>query len=222
MKFLHTSDLHIGKKLDGITRLDEQREVLGEIVSIARERGVDAVIISGDVFDTFVPSADAEAAFYDFAAELSDKKRAVIVISGNHDDEDRLFASGVLALKNGIFFCGRDNAFPKMQVGNVKIIDSGRYFIELSDGKDVPLHRTKQKVMNIFVIAVIMAFFIGEVFLLDMYYKKKYKTGADSNVAPVKADAANPIQNVLPTVIRVVVSEDINKLADYKSELADL
>lgn len=136
MKFLHTSDLHIGKKLDGITRLDEQREVLGEIVSIARERGVDAVIISGDVFDTFVPSTDAEAAFYGFAAELSGKKRAVIVISGNHDDEDRLFASGVLALKNGIFFCGRDNAFPKMQVGNVKIIDSGRYFIELSDGKD--------------------------------------------------------------------------------------
>lgn len=75
--------------------------------------------------------------------------------------------------------------------------------------------------MNIFLIAIIMAFFIGEVFLLDMYYKKKYKT-AVSNVAPVKADAANPIQNVLPTVIRVVVSEDSNKLAEYKSELADL
>ncbi len=68
-----------------------------------------------------------------------------------------------------------------------------------------------------------MAFLSGEVFLLYRYYKKKYKTaGADSNVAPVKADAANPIQNVLPTVIRVVVSEDSNKLAEYKSELADL
>ena len=52
MKFLHTSDLHIGKKLDGKSRIDEQAQVLSEIVGICEAEKVDVVLLAGDVFDT--------------------------------------------------------------------------------------------------------------------------------------------------------------------------
>ena len=60
MKFLHTADWHIGKTLKGRDRLDEQRAVLGEIVRIAEEQQVDAVLMAGDVYDSVAPSAPAQ------------------------------------------------------------------------------------------------------------------------------------------------------------------
>ena len=60
MKFLHTSDWHVGKTLKGRSRLDEQRAVLGEIVRIAREEAVDAVLVAGDLYETSAPTAAAQ------------------------------------------------------------------------------------------------------------------------------------------------------------------
>ena len=60
MKILHTSDWHVGKTLKGRDRLDEQRAVLAEIVGIAREHEVDAVLVAGDLYDAAVPSAEAQ------------------------------------------------------------------------------------------------------------------------------------------------------------------
>ena len=57
MKFLHTSDWHIGKTLKGRSRLDEQRAVLGEIVRIARKEAFDAILVAGDLYETSAPSA---------------------------------------------------------------------------------------------------------------------------------------------------------------------
>ncbi|MBQ7643101.1 MAG: exonuclease subunit SbcD [Clostridia bacterium] len=129
MKFLHTSDLHIGKKLDGKSRIDEQAQVLSEIVGICEAEKVDVVLLAGDVFDTFIPSAEAEELFFEFASSLSASKRAVIAVSGNHDDADRLLASRVIAMKQGIFLCGGDNDFPNCSIGDIKITACGKNYI---------------------------------------------------------------------------------------------
>ena len=112
MKFLHTSDLHIGKKLDGsFSRLIEQEKVLWEIADIAKAEKVDIILIAGDIFDTYVPSSDAENLFFEFANYLSDLGITAVCISGNHDDADRLTAAKALAAKRGVYLCGGNNDF---------------------------------------------------------------------------------------------------------------
>src|SRR5215470_12469529 len=85
MRFLHTSDWHIGKALKGHSRLDEQREVLREIVGIAREQAVDAVLVAGDLYDSAAPSAPAQQLVVRTLLALRDTGAAVIAIAGNHD-----------------------------------------------------------------------------------------------------------------------------------------
>ena len=106
MKILHTSDWHLGKKLEGFPRINEQKEILDEIAEIAEKENVDLVIAAGDVYDTFVPQSEAEDLFFDSAVKLSANGRILIIISGNHDDALRLSASDPLAEKSGIYIAG--------------------------------------------------------------------------------------------------------------------
>jgi exonuclease SbcD len=85
MRFLHTADWHVGKTLKGRSRLDEQRQVLAEIVDIARANAVDAVLIAGDVYDSSVPSAEAQRLVVRALLDLRDAAGQVIAIAGNHD-----------------------------------------------------------------------------------------------------------------------------------------
>lgn len=85
MKFLHTSDWHVGKTLKGRDRLDEQRAVLAEITAIAREHQVDAVLVAGDVYESSAPSAQAQHLVIQTLLELRQGGTEVIVIAGNHD-----------------------------------------------------------------------------------------------------------------------------------------
>ena len=106
MRILHTSDWHIGKKLNGKTRLDEQRDVLYEIADICDKESVDLVLVAGDVYDTYTPSAEAEELFFETVAHIASPYRAVAVISGNHDDWQRLCASDVLASRANAYVFG--------------------------------------------------------------------------------------------------------------------
>ena len=138
MKILHTSDLHIGKKLDGVSRLDEQRAVLYEILNIASENNVDIALIAGDVFDTFIPSAEAENLFFDFLDELSKREIITVCISGNHDDADRLTASKTLASKRGIYLCGGSNQFENAEHFGIKLVECGaNHLLFEKDGERV-------------------------------------------------------------------------------------
>jgi DNA repair protein SbcD/Mre11 len=85
MKFLHTSDWHVGKTLKGHNRLEEQREVLAEIVAVAREHAVDAVLVAGDLYDSAAPSAAAQQLVVRTLLALRDGGAAVLAIAGNHD-----------------------------------------------------------------------------------------------------------------------------------------
>ena len=96
MKFLHTADLHIGKRTEGRLRLDEQKAALGEIVGIAKAENVDLALIAGDVFDVASPSAEAKRIFYRFALGLA-SVCPVVAVSGNHDGAAELSAPAELA-----------------------------------------------------------------------------------------------------------------------------
>lgn len=96
MKFLHTADLHIGKRTEGRLRLDEQKAVLARIAEIAREENVDLALVAGDVFDVPSPSAEAKRTFYRFALSLA-SVCPVVAISGNHDSAADLSAPNDIA-----------------------------------------------------------------------------------------------------------------------------
>jgi DNA repair protein SbcD/Mre11 len=86
VKLLHTADWHVGKVLRGRSRVEEHAAVLGELVEVAREQDVDAVIVAGDVFDTAVPTPPAQALVMRTLMALREGGREVVVLAGNHDD----------------------------------------------------------------------------------------------------------------------------------------
>lgn len=138
MKILHTSDWHLGKKLKNVSRLAEQKLVLNELVEYVNENNVDVVIISGDVFDTYFPSSNAEELYFNTLKRLSNGERLVICISGNHDDNNRITAGSSVCFDSGIVFS--DVLYDKtLNLKRVSLIESGeRYFVVKSlDGEVV-------------------------------------------------------------------------------------
>ena len=102
MKFLHLGDLHIGKRLNNIPLLEDQRYILGQILDIAREEQPDAVLIAGDVYDRTLPPAEAVTLLDDFLTALAGEKIPVFLISGNHDSAERLAFGGRLLSEGGV------------------------------------------------------------------------------------------------------------------------
>ncbi len=106
MKFLHTSDWHIGRQVRGQSRLAEQAEALQEVLTLAREHAVDCLLVAGDVFDTSAPPPEAEALVYGFFRELYGAGIPAVVIAGNHDHPKRLDAVAPLLGSLGIHMRG--------------------------------------------------------------------------------------------------------------------
>jgi len=134
MRILHTSDWHLGKRLDDFSRLDEQREVLNEIIEIANEQDVDAVLIAGDLFDTYNPPTEAVDLFYRSLKRLTNNgSRPVIAIAGNHDSPDRIESPDPLARECGIVFIGYPNTVvPSFELeSGFKVLKSAEGFVEL-------------------------------------------------------------------------------------------
>ncbi len=135
MRILHTSDWHLGKNLEQINRIDEQREFIDFLCNAVEEQKIDLVLIAGDLYDTYNPSAAAEELFYDAVERLNDKgKRAVLVIAGNHDNPERLCAASPLAYKNGIIllgYPGSDAGEYKINNETIQLTQSGPGWLEL-------------------------------------------------------------------------------------------
>ena len=103
MKILHTSDLHIGKRINGYTMLDDQRYILQQIVKIAESEKPDAMILAGDIYDKTIPSGEAVALFDEFLVGLSRLHVPLFIISGNHDSQERLAFASRIMKESGVY-----------------------------------------------------------------------------------------------------------------------
>jgi exonuclease SbcD len=143
MKILHTADWHLGKRLDDRSRLEEQQVVLQEICEIAEREGVDAVLVAGDLFDTFNPPTEAVDLLYSTLKRLTaDGHRPVIAIAGNHDSPDRIEAPDPLARACGIIFAGYPHTLvpPFALNTGLRVLQSDKGFVELQlPGAEIPL-----------------------------------------------------------------------------------
>lgn len=134
MKILHTSDWHLGKRLVNFERTEEQQHFLDELIEIANAQQVDAVLVAGDLFDTFNPPTYAVELFYKKLKQLSNNGlRPIIAIAGNHDSPDRIEAPDPLARECGILFAGYPNSkiSPFELETGLKVVQSAEGFVEL-------------------------------------------------------------------------------------------
>ena len=90
MRFLHLSDLHLGKRVNEFSMLEDQAYILKEILNIIDEQKVEAVLIAGDIYDKVIPSAEAVRLLDDFLTRLAARELPVFLISGNHDSAERV------------------------------------------------------------------------------------------------------------------------------------
>lgn len=133
MRILHTADWHLGKNLEGYSRLQEQEAFLQDFIKIVEEQNIDLIIIAGDVYDTSNPPAAAEKLFYDTLKKLSaNGKRLTLVIAGNHDNPERLVAAGPLAMEHGIIMLGTPKTIvQKGKYGKHEVVDAGEGYVEI-------------------------------------------------------------------------------------------
>lgn len=103
MKLLHISDLHIGKRVNEFSMLEDQKYILRQILAIADDCRADGVMIAGDIYDKPVPSAEAVAVFDWFLTELADRGKQVYAVSGNHDSAERIAFGAQLMSGRGVF-----------------------------------------------------------------------------------------------------------------------
>ncbi len=138
MRILHTADWHLGKNLEGVSRLDEQEKFLDDFVDIVKENNIDLVIVAGDIYDNSNPPARAEKLFYKTLKRISnDNNTATLVISGNHDNPDRLVAATPLAMEHGIIMVGTPKTIvPVGRYGCVNVLESGEGYIEVELNKE--------------------------------------------------------------------------------------
>ncbi len=106
MKFLHLSDLHIGKRVNEFSMIEDQNHILQQIIDIVEKEKPQAVVIAGDVYDKSIPSVEAVTLFDKFLTRLSALKIAILIVSGNHDSADRLDYGGRIMEHNNIHIAG--------------------------------------------------------------------------------------------------------------------
>ena len=104
MKLLHLSDLHLGKRVNEFSMIEDQEYILKEILTIVNEQKPDGILIAGDVYDRSVPTEEAMRLWDDFLVRLSEKKVPVYAISGNHDSAIRFADHGALIEEAGVHF----------------------------------------------------------------------------------------------------------------------
>lgn len=103
MKLIHLSDLHIGKRVNEFSMLEDQRYILGQILSIVEEEQADGVILAGDIYDKSIPPAEAVLVVDGFLTRLAKRDIPVFLVSGNHDSAERLAFGAQLFCSRGIY-----------------------------------------------------------------------------------------------------------------------
>ena len=102
MKLIHLSDLHLGKRVNEFSMIEDQKYILNEILRIIDEEAPDGILLAGDLYDRPVPSAEAVQLFDRFLTQLAERKIPVYAISGNHDSAERIAFGSQIMSSSGI------------------------------------------------------------------------------------------------------------------------
>lgn len=102
MKFVHLSDLHLGKRVNGYSMIEDQKYILLKILNVIDEQKAEAVVIAGDVYDKPIPPTEAVQLFDDFLFRLVKRNLQILVISGNHDSPERIAFGSRFMDKSGV------------------------------------------------------------------------------------------------------------------------
>lgn len=103
MKFLHISDLHLGKRVNEFSMTEDQKYILKQILYIGEQEQTDGVLLAGDIYDKPVPSAEAVQIFDWFLTGLADRGMKVFAVSGNHDSPERVAFGAQLMQGRGVY-----------------------------------------------------------------------------------------------------------------------
>ena len=103
MKILHMADLHIGKRVNDFSMLEDQGFILQKILTVVEKEMPDAILIAGDVYDKAVPSAEAVSLLDDFLVKLSRIVKNIFLVSGNHDSVERISFGSRIMQESGIY-----------------------------------------------------------------------------------------------------------------------
>ena len=114
MRFMHLADLHIGKKVNEFSMLEDQKYILGQVLDLAHDKKVDGVLIAGDIYDKTVPSVEAVTLFDSFLTKLSEDDIPVYMISGNHDSVERVSFGARLMRKSKVYMASEYNGTVEM------------------------------------------------------------------------------------------------------------
>lgn len=113
MKFIHLSDLHIGKRVNEFSMIEDQKYILRQVIELVQKEKPDSVFIAGDIYDKPIPSAEAVQVFDAFLSGLARENVSVFMISGNHDSPERLAFGGKLLKNAGIYVSPVFQEIPK-------------------------------------------------------------------------------------------------------------
>lgn len=196
MRVIHTADWHLGKNLEGVSRLDEQEQFLDFFVAKCDELKPDLILIAGDIYDTTNPPARAEKLFYDSLKKLSrDGECIILVIAGNHDNPDRIVSASPLAMEHGIIMFGTlKTVVAKGKYGNHEVIESGEGFVKL---------KINDKQVVVLAVAYPSEKRLNEVFYDDMQEEEQR---LDSYNDKIKNIFANLEKNFDDDSINIVMS----------------
>lgn len=172
MKLIHLSDLHLGKRVNEFSMLEDQQYILTEILQIIDREKPDGVMIAGDVYDKSVPSAEAVALLDDFLVRLAKRDLQVFLISGNHDSPERMAFGGRLMAQSGV------------------------HLAPVYDGKVSPIPLTDEYgPVNLYLLP-----FLKPAHVRRCFPEREILTYTDALAAAIEAMGVNPAQrNVLVT-----------------------
>lgn len=182
MRLIHLSDLHIGKRVNEFSMLEDQEYILKEILGIIDDEQPDGVIIAGDVYDKSVPSEEAVKLLDSFLTSLAKRKLQVYIISGNHDSAAKLaFASSLIDL-SGIHIS------PVYDSAQIAMMGDGLVRpYKLEDGKG--------QMVNIYMLPFVKPAMVRAVFPDEADYIKDYTDAC--RVAVEHMDVDEKVTNIL-------------------------
>lgn len=104
MKFIHLSDLHLGKRVNEYSMIEDQEYILDRIIEIIDAEAPDAIVIAGDVYDRSIPTAEAVMLLDSFISNIAERRITTLIISGNHDSQERIAFGSKLMEGSGVLF----------------------------------------------------------------------------------------------------------------------